>query len=250
LNGRLFLRAGVRAGRTVLLESLATFPLQVMRPHAAQSPAGGLSVVVLLSGGLLDGDEAAIDVVVEPGARLALRTQAATQVHAGRSRQTLHGTVGADAWLSYLPQAVVPHASANYSSETDIHLEADARLLLAESLAPGRVRSGEQLAFCQVQLNVDVRSGGGELLARERSLIKPDPAVQAAQFGPALHTASVYLLGPGEPAIDDCYGDARIGRTALARGGWYVRAVANRAASIDAVLQRLHADWSAFVRPA
>ena len=105
MNGRLILRAGVQNGRTVLRESVATFPLQVLRPHAAHC-GGGLSLVVLLSGGLLDGDEASIDVVVEAGARLALRTQAATQVHAGRSRQILHATVGEHACLSYLPHAV------------------------------------------------------------------------------------------------------------------------------------------------
>ena len=54
----------------------------------------------------------------------------------------------------------------------------------------------------------------------------------------------IYLLGPGEPAIDGCSGDAQVGRTPLARGGWYVRAVANRAASLDAVLQRLYTAWS------
>src|SRR5438876_3262163 len=56
---------------------VGTFPLQVLRPHAAPGGGGGLSLVVLLAGGLLDGDAASIDVVVEAGARLALRTQAA-----------------------------------------------------------------------------------------------------------------------------------------------------------------------------
>jgi urease accessory protein len=147
LNGRLILRAGVQNDRTVLLESVGTFPLQVLRPQAAVGCRGDLSLVVLLSGGLLDGDEASIDVVVEAGARLALRTLAATQVHAGRSRQSLRATIGEHAWLSYLPHAVVPHADAEYHGQTAIEMRASARLLLAETLAPGRVRYGEQFAF-------------------------------------------------------------------------------------------------------
>jgi urease accessory protein len=247
LNGRLVLRAGVRNGRTVLLESLGSYPLQVVRPHASPSADGCLSVVVLLlSGGLLDGDEAAIDVVVEPGARLAVRTQAATQVHAGRSRQVLHGTVGEDAWLSYLPHALVPHADADYHGQTVISMESSSRVLLAETLAPGRVKYGEQFAFSQVRLDVDVRCHS-RLLARERALVRPDPALQAAQFGPATHTASAYVLGsnPGTPALEGASrGDTLLGRTPLAHGGWYIRAAATRAAALDEVLQRLLLSWT------
>jgi urease accessory protein len=243
LNGRLFLRAGVQNGRTVLLESCGLYPLQVLRPHAASPATGGLSVVLLLlSGGLLDGDEVSIDVVVEPGARLALRTQAATQVHAGRSRQTLHASVGEHAWLSYLPQAVVPHADSEYHSQTLIDMQANSRVLLAEALAAGRVQHGEQFAFTQVRLDLDVWRAG-ELVARERALVRPDRAVQAAQFGAATHTAGVYLLGRGEPSIECGRADTLVGRTPLASGGWYVRALSNRAAALDDVLQRLHASW-------
>jgi urease accessory protein len=247
LNGRLILRAGLRNGRTVLLESAGTFPLQVLRPQAVG--ADGLSLVVLLSGGLLDGDEASIDVVVEAGARLMLRTQAATQVHAGRSRQCLNGTVGDHAWLSYLPHAVVPHAHADYHSLTVVEMQASARVLLAETLAPGRVSYGEHFAFTQVRLDLDVRREG-ELVARERALVRPAAAVHAAQFGGATHTTGVYALGPGEvePELDQACGDIRIGRTPLARGGWYVRAVANRAAALDEVLQRLATQWAGRIR--
>ncbi len=241
MNGRLILRAGVQNGRTVLRESVATFPLQVLRPHAAHC-GGGLSLVVLLSGGLLDGDEASIDVVVEAGARLALRTQAATQVHAGRSWQILHATVGEHAWLSYLPHAIVPHADADYHSQTVIEMGASARVLLAETLAPGRVRYGEQFAFTQVRLDLDIRREGA-LVARERALVRPESGVHAAQLGAATHTTGVYVLGPGEAdqVIDEPCGDVLIGRTPLARGGWYVRAVSSRAAALDEVLERIHA---------
>jgi urease accessory protein len=244
LNGRLFLRAGVQDGRTVLRESVGTFPLQVLRPHAAPGPGGGVALVLLLSGGLLDGDAVSIDVVVEAGARLALRTQAATQVHAGCSRHALHATVGEHAWLSYLPHALVPHADADYHAQTVIEMQSTSRVLLAEALAPGRVRFGEQFAFTRVRLDLDIWREC-ELVARERAVVRPDPVVQAAQFGAATHTAGVYLLGEGEPELDFACGEALVARTQLARGGWYVRAVANKAAALDEVLKRLHASWNA-----
>jgi len=241
VNGRLALRAGVRAGRTVLLESKGTFPVQVFRPRAA--PGGSISLAVLLSGGLLDGDDVAIDVVVEPGARLALRTLAATQVHAGRSRAVFHAAVGERAWLSYLPHVVVPHAGADYHGQTCIEMHGSSRVLLAEALAAGRLRYGEQFAFTRVRLDLDAFCDGG-YVARERGLVQPELAEHA--FGAATHTAGVYVLGPGpEPTLDAACTDALVGCTQLARGGWYVRAVANRAAALDALLLRLYSTWNA-----
>ena len=73
MNGSLFLRAAVRGGRTVLLESQGTYPLQVLRPHTGIIHGGLSLVILLLSGGLLDGDSISMDVIVDPGARLALR---------------------------------------------------------------------------------------------------------------------------------------------------------------------------------
>jgi urease accessory protein UreH len=232
----------VRAGRTVLLESRGTYPVQVMRPQATPS-GGGLSLVLLLmSGGLLDGDDVSIEVVVETGARLALRSQAATQVHAGRSSQTMHAVVGEGAWLSYLPRALVPHADADYHGRTRVEMQADSRVLLGEALAPGRVLFGEEFRYARVRLDLDVWLAG-HLVARERASIGSDPVVRAAQFGPARHTASVYQLGSGDPPAEWSAADSSLGCTRLARHGWYLRAIANRAVELDEVLDRLVGQW-------
>jgi urease accessory protein len=242
LNGRLFLRAGVRQGCTTLLEAQATYPLQVLRPHAVPNAGGLALVVLLLSGGLLDGDAASIEVVVEPGARLALRTQAATQVHAGRSCQALRGTVGAAAWFSYLPQAVVPHAAADFLSQTTVDMHATSHVLLSDTLSPGRVHSGEQFAYRRVRSELDVWRDG-LLLARERALVEPDPALRTALFGQFSHVSSAYVFGPARPPCLEAGPNTRVGSSELARGGWYIRALADRASTLDELFGQLQAQW-------
>jgi urease accessory protein len=272
VKGCLCVRAGVREGRTVLLESQGTYPLQAMRPHPGPGLAGLSLVVLHLSAGLLDGDELSIEVNVEPGARLALRTQAALQVHAGRSRQTLHATVADGGWFSYVPHALVPHADADHLANTVVRMEPGARVLVADALSPGRVEHGEYFAYTQVRLHLDVWRGS-DLLARERALVRPDPALRLAQFGRATHTAAAYAIGPGDaighgelsPSEPGPRGETRIGpgtparelslsepepcsaiqigRTELARGGWYLRATAHRAVDLDDALARLSAQW-------
>lgn len=242
MNGSLFLRAAVRDGCTVLLNCQGAYPLQVARPQVVGVDRSLSLIVLLLSGGLLDGDEVSTDVVVEEGARLALRTQAATQVHAGRSTQQLRVAVGANAWFSYLPHALVPHADANHHAQVAVHMQAGAHLFLADVLSPGRVHHGEEFLYRQVRLDVDVCRGGG-VVARERALIRPDASLRRAQFGASTHTASAYVLGGGElPRIPP--GDAvRCGTSPLARGGFLVRLVAGRAADLESTLGRLHEHW-------
>lgn len=242
MNGSLFLRAGVRTGRTVLLDCRGTYPLQVLRPHA-ESAGGGLSLtLLLLSGGLLDGDSACVEVVVERGARLALRTQAATQVHAGHSEQRLIATVAEEGQFSYVPRALVPHAAANHHATVRVSLAAGARTLVGDSLSPGRVQFGERFAYQQVRLDLDV-DGAGTRIARERALIRPDAAARRAQWGPFSHVASAYQVGPGKPPDLVPNDDLRVGTSKLARGGWLVRALAHRATVLDDLLTTLSAQW-------
>jgi urease accessory protein len=242
LNGRLCLRAGVRDGKTVLLESMGSYPLQVLRPHAVPE-SGGLSLVMLqLSAGLLDGDCVEIEIVVEPGARLALRTQAATQAHAGHSQQRLSVLVAESAWFSYVPLALVPHSQCDHTGHTVIRMETASRVLFAEVLAPGRARFGEEFAYAQVRLELDVWRDS-KLVARERALVRPDAGLRSAQFGTATHTAGLYMLGPGQPPLADLAANPSVGWTALAHGGRHLRAVANRAAELDDLLQLLATRW-------
>jgi urease accessory protein len=193
-------------------------------------------VVLLQSGGLLDGDSVSIEARVEPGARLSLRTLAATQLHGGCSRQRLSVQVGEAASFSYVPRALVPHAGADHRSQTRIELAPTARVFFSEVLSPGRVAFGEQFAYRRLRLDVDIHSGDS-VLARERALIEPQAAALRGMFGPWTHTASAYLLGAPEPPVGvDC--------TPLANGGYFVRALATRAETLDATLDGLHAAWS------
>lgn len=246
MNGSLSLRVGSRGGRSVLLDCAATYPIRVLRPRVDPSDGGLALTLLMLSGGLLDDDHHTLDVVVEEGARLALWTQAATQLHRGASRQTLQIHVSAGATFSYLPHALVPHAGARYTQSTRVQAALGARVFVAETLAPGRVAYGEAHAYRELRLGFD-GVYDDVLVARERVCIRPDPSLLPALLGPFSHAASGYVLGPGAPEI----GDGSLGAdvpscldaSGLAHGGWHVRGLARRAADLDAALRSLHHRW-------
>ena len=239
MKGSLRLRAAVEAdGRTALRECIASYPLQVTRPQS--EAGGGVSLIVLLqSGGLLDGDELTVDVHVEAGARLALKTQSATQIHAGRSVQTLHARIDARGALSYVPHALVPHAAADFTSSTELDLADGARVLCAETLSPGRLAFGEQFAYARVRLRLNAWREE-ECLARERALVEPSEATRVAQFGEWTHVATAYALGHDKWRPRVVRG---LESSELALGGWLVRGLGRRAADLDRALAELADDW-------
>jgi urease accessory protein UreH len=177
-----------------------------------------------------------------------VRTQAATQIHAGKSQQYVRATVASAGWLSYVPHAVVPHAAADYHAVTSVALAAGARALIADALSPGRIQFGEHFAYHQVRLDLDAQYAGTPV-ARERALIRPDNTLRCAQFGPFSHVASAYVLGPGPPPCLPMSNQVRAGATELAHNGYLVRALADRATALDDLLAALSTRWWSVCAP-
>ena len=239
--GRLRLRAAYEHGRTVLREVCCEFPLVLSRPRA-DSAGGWLSLVVLTpSGGLLDGDALESDVTIEAGAKLRLRAQAATQIHAGRSSQAWRFTVGADASLDYAPRALVPHARAEHHSRVTAELAPTGSLFVAESVTPGRCHLGEMFSYQELRLDLDIQQNG-LLAARERQVIRPEADALACQLGPYSHFAAAYLFGTDQVRPPTCDG-LEAGITSLAYGGQCARLLANRAIDLDRGLEDMALQW-------
>ena len=79
-TGFLTLRFSVWNGRTALVTAQARNPLQAGR--LLSQPDGGANLFLLNpAGGLLGGDDLSIEVALEPGARVRLRTTGATKVY-------------------------------------------------------------------------------------------------------------------------------------------------------------------------
>lgn len=240
MNGSLSLRVELLGGESTLTRSECAFPLQVLRPR--RLPCGGLELVVLTPcGGLLDGDQLRAEVAVESGASLSLRTQAATQVHAGTSGQSWSIAVAEGASFSYLPHALVPHASAVHHVRMHVSMAADARLFLAETVSPGRTHRGELFAYEQFRSDLDVQCDG-RLVARERQLLQPSSGLLPAQLGPYAYFGSAYVFGVPTPDPVSS-NEVQLGTSPLASGGACIRALGRRACDVEAALAQLLLVW-------
>jgi urease accessory protein len=228
-TGSLAARFGVRAGRTALVGLRCQPPLQALR--ALERGAGAELVVATLGPGVMGGDELALAVEAGPGTDVRVGSTGATRVlpaRAGRgAAMDVRLVVGEGARLAYLPRPTIVQAGALYRQRIEVELAAGARALIGEVMVPGRLARGERFEFVELDLGVEVRGGGGEVLVAERQRVVPgeaDPTALGALPGGEIVVASLWVLAPGRD-----WGEVADALAERARGTVGVTMLPNRA---------------------
>jgi urease accessory protein len=157
--------------------------------------------------------------------------------------------------LEYLPDAVIPFAGSIFSQSTVVSLAANAGFIGWETLAAGRVASGEEFLFDFFASECVLRSGTRPL-ALERYTLAPaerDPR-STARWGRFRYTTTLWVCHTGAPqsqwsAVESLLNElafvqtsyaARWGVSTLVAGGLVIRGLALEAHQIAA---GLHIFW-------
>lgn len=141
------LRVAERFGRSVVVDQYSQAPLQLHRPLYRGGSPNPVVYLKTPSAGLLDGDEHRLEVAVGEGCFLELRTQAATLVYPGSSKQEFDIDVASGATLVFLPHQLIMAKGARLSQNVSIHLRSTSRLLYSEGWSAGRLAMGECWQF-------------------------------------------------------------------------------------------------------
>lgn len=237
LSGHLDLTCAADAdGRSFLRRQSFCAPIHLSKPHLDE---GVLVVnVVNPTAGLLAGDRIAVRVAVENGARVLLTAPSASRAHRviegdARVEQEFH--VAAGGWLDVWPEIFIPQGGARYRQRTMARVEEGGGLLLIEMIAPGRTASGEVFEFAELDWETEVFLGA-EKIARERYTLTPEsPTLGGLRTRfPEAYYASCFVITSRLDAAAECWRrihdmhaeSAWVGVSALARGGWAIRVVA------------------------
>ena len=187
---------------TFLAESLQEPPLKVVRAFAL---ADGAALVHLhnVSGGLLGGDQLALQVNLGSATSVQLTTTGATRIY--RRWEELSPTtqrnvivVGEDALLEYLPDATIPFSGAHYIQRTSIDLAAGAGLFWWEIVAPGREARGEVFEYKHFEMRTRVTALGHKIAAENICLRPANWNVSSlARLGTYRYSATFYICRVG-----------------------------------------------------
>ena len=185
-QAELRLRFERRDDRSILAEMERRAPLLVQKALYCDEGMPELPVVFIItnSGGILQGDRYAIEVVMGPGACGHLTTQAATKIHemdANHATQTQEIELDAGAYLEYLPEPVILFARSRFLTTTRIRIAPTATLLYAETLMGGRkyYQDGELFRYDLFSSTVAADRPDGRSLFVEKFRIEPSRAAVA-----------------------------------------------------------------------
>lgn len=201
--GRIALAVRAKAGVTRRARVREEGSLRVRFPGAASAELE--AVIVNTAGGVAGGDRFALDVTVEPGARLVVTTAAAEKVYRTLDSDATIDvtlTLGAMSSLAWLPQETILFNRARLRRTINIDLAEDARLLLVEAIVFGRAGMGEAVDDAGVFDRWRLRRGG-RLIHTEA--MRLDGAVAAKLAQPAVADGGVamatVLIVPADEAV-------------------------------------------------
>ena len=183
---------------SILREQSFRAPIHLSKPHLDQ---GTLVLnVVSPTAGLFEDDRIEQDVTVQSGARLLLTSPSASRAHRVRDgwaalSQTFRVESGGA--LEVLPELFIPQAGACYRQATQLNVSENGELLFWESLAPGRVASGEIFRYTGLDWHTDLAVSGRSILRERYSLRPGSDSLRALQrIFPTAYYGSVLAVSP------------------------------------------------------
>ena len=166
-------------GVTRVSRQLQRAPLHLFQPIYLDAGLPGMAYLYLQQAGdgLVQGDRYRIGIACGDDTEVHITSQTPTKVFAARQdyvSQLVDLTVGADAYVEYLPDAVVPCAGSRLFQRTRLTVDRTSTVLIGDALLPGRVAYGESHAYDLYWSELEVYDAtDGELLFADAQRIQP-----------------------------------------------------------------------------
>jgi urease accessory protein len=154
--------------------------------------------------------------------------------------------VAAGGWLEVFPEIFIPQGGARYRQKTTVELEEGAGFLFFETLAPGRVASGEVFAFGFLDWETDI-CWNGERVAREKYRVAPEDLRPLRQRFPTAYYACIFFFHPGLTPDHPCWESIGgvhdestwVGHGRLHRQGWSIKVLSADSVRFRKALQQI-----------
>lgn len=221
--GMLELEFARRGERTELVHRYQKSPLQIMYPlyYDPARPDMPYTYIMSTGGGILQADRLRTDLLFGPGTSAYITTSAYTKVlkmeHDYAVAQT-NISLGADAYVEYLPDPIIPFAQSRLYQRTAVTLPESATLIAGETVLAGRLARDERHQYAVLASDFEVSRPDGAVITLDRVRLTPDggdtgglavlgdrdvlstlyvftPHASAAELGDLLHAALAPTYG-------------------------------------------------------
>jgi len=202
---RIVLDTDPYSGKTRIKEKESTFPLSVQKEiyYDQFQPKMTHVYIVSSSGGILQGDKYAIDIILEKNALAHITTQGATRIYgmnASNAIQAVNVSLDDGAYLEFIPDQIIPYKDSRFYQEINFKVHDNAAIIYSEIISPGRVGMGEVFDYDICYLRSIGENHKGALRFTDHTKIEPKK-MNLRDFGLLEQkqiTATVYILAKTE----------------------------------------------------
>jgi urease accessory protein len=188
-------------GVSRLVERTHRGPLRVQKPLYPEGDAVCHAIIIHPPGGVVGGDQLAVDATVGEGAHALLTSPGAAKWYRANghvSGQHIVLRAGSGAAIEWLPQESIFFDQACVRLRHDVELAPDARYIGCDIVCLGRSASGEIFNTGSIDQQVRIRRGG-KLLWWEQGVLAAGGALMASPLGLAGRTVCATLIAVGTP---------------------------------------------------
>lgn len=194
-------------GVTRVVRQFQQLPLYIFHPLYIDAGWPGMAFIYTLQAGegIVQGDRYRLDLDCAPNTAAHFTTQAATKIYRMKDNfasQIVNLTVGAGAFVEYLPDPVIPFRDSRFYQRVRITADPDASVIFGETLLPGRVARGETHAYALYYTDLEARAPEGTLLFADRLKLEPRSASPRSPglLGSCDVLAALYIITRQLPA--------------------------------------------------
>ena len=184
-----------------LVERRHSGPLRVQKPLYPEGGAVCHAIIVHPPGGVVGGDQLAVDATVGAGAHALLTSPGAAKWYRANghvSGQHIVLRAGAGAAIEWLPQESIFFDQACVRLRHEVELAQDASYLGLDIVCLGRSASGESFNTGSISQHTQIRRGG-KLLWWEQGVLAAGGSLMQGALGMAGHSVCATLLAVGAP---------------------------------------------------
>lgn len=192
-------------GVSRLVERTHSGPLRVQKPLYPEGGTVCHAIIIHPPGGVVGGDQLAVDATVGEGAHALLTSPGAAKWYRANghvSGQHIVLRAGSGAAIEWLPQESIFFDQACVRLRHEVELAPDASYIGCDIVCLGRSASGEVFNTGSISQQVQIRRGG-KLLWWEQGVLAGGGALMASPLGLAGHTVCATLIAVGMPVSPD-----------------------------------------------
>jgi urease accessory protein len=151
-NGTIKIEIQSDDSKTYIKSLLSKAPFLIQKAMYPDSTHPHFAHIYMMSssGGILQGDEQRIDVVMGKNSTARITTQSATKIYkmdSGYASQHINIHCKRGSYLEFIPHQIIPFKFSRFYQEVNLEVEENSILIYSEIISSGRIASGEKFDF-------------------------------------------------------------------------------------------------------